>query len=203
MTSQLRAPRIPDLNEKEQQLSGVANLSHELFAAILGFDAALALISDDNIITLIPSVKEGQLVPSKTLTHLNSDSGHNYDFTYYLNLLRNEPSRTLTQRVWASSALIRLGDELARFSYFDRHPCLELVRHLRNAVAHGEKFLIRDKEKLRKFPAALTAGRCHWEITPALNETPLYNFLSVGDIASIINSAGMYLRNRALERHVT
>ena len=37
-------------------------------------------------------------------------------------------------------SLIALGDALQRDDYFDRAPVLEMVYHLRNGVAHGNRF---------------------------------------------------------------
>jgi hypothetical protein len=193
----------PKLDEHEQRLSDTADLASELHASLLGFDAALTILADDRVLALIPPVKPGQRIPGGFLPHLGIEGGHRYDFVRYLQRLRQEPQRSLTARLWASNALIRFGEELSRHNYFDHNPCLELVYHLRNAAAHSERFRIDKPEKLDKFPAQLTAGRCHWEITAELDGTPLYEFVSVGDVASIINHAGIHLRNQALARHVT
>ena len=56
-------------------------------------------------------------------------------------------------RVWLAGSLMRLGDSLKRNNYFDRAPELELVRHLRNGIAHRNRFDIRFPKELEEFPA--------------------------------------------------
>ena len=202
MLANQNEPEGPDLNDHERKLYESARLAEDLVAGLLGFDAALALLADDRVLALVPPILPGKLVPIGLLPHIGNDEGHEYHFTYYLDRLRTEPNRTLTKRLWASSALIRLGEKLTRHAYFDRRPSLELMRHLRNAVAHGERFLIRDLDKLSQYPAFLTAGPFHWEITPALDGAPLYERFSAGDIGSIIQSIGIHLNDMALARHV-
>ncbi|MGE3692112.1 MAG: hypothetical protein AB7F98_12115 [Novosphingobium sp.] len=195
-------PTGPQFNEHERKLHETAKLAEDLVAGLLGFDAALTLLDDDRVLQLVPPRKPGKLVPEGKLAHLDSEHGHNYHFLFYLDHIRKEPNRTLTKRLWASNSLIRIGDQLSRYNYFDRHPNLELVRHLRNAVAHGERITIDKPQVLSRFPAHLTAGLCHWEITPALHDQSLYSFVSAGDICSIIQAIGIFLHNRSLERHV-
>ncbi len=45
-------------------------------------------------------------------------------------------------RVWLTGSLLAVGDALKRNDYFDHAPELELVRHLRNGIAHGNRFAI-------------------------------------------------------------
>jgi hypothetical protein len=45
-------------------------------------------------------------------------------------------------------ALLTLGDELSAYGYFDRAPALELLYHLRNAVAHGNRLNITKEGKI-------------------------------------------------------
>jgi len=195
-------PGGPDLNQQEVKLFEAAQLAQRLVAGLLGFHAALTLLEDDRVLALIPPKNPGDIVVEGLLPHLGCDKGHAYHFTNYLDQIRSEPNRTLIHRLWASNALIRFGEALKQHGYFNRNPCLEMIRHLRNAVAHGERFEIRDPQKLAKYPAFLTAGLCHWEITPALDGKPLYDVVSMGDIASVIQHAGIHLNNMALERHV-
>ena len=43
-------------------------------------------------------------------------------------------------RVWLTGSLLTLGDALKDNDYFDHAPALELVYHLRNGIAHGNRF---------------------------------------------------------------
>ncbi|OXC78250.1 hypothetical protein [Caballeronia sordidicola] len=46
-------------------------------------------------------------------------------------------------------ALLTLGDELGARGYFDRAPILEIVYHLRNGMAHDNRFNIDDRGRKR------------------------------------------------------
>jgi hypothetical protein len=76
-------------------------------------------------------------------------------------------------RVWLAGSLLAVGDALARNGYFDHAPELELVRHLRNGIAHGNRFRIDHPDELKKYPAhnrdawSRKPGRMIFEITGA------------------------------------
>lgn len=108
-------------------------------------------------------------------------------------------------RIWLLGALIYSGDALETYGYFDRSPCLELLRHLRNAAAHNNRFKITKKgaRLLAEYPAHTRDGPKGYptnsvlEITPALHGTRLmWDFMESGDILDAIISAGHYLQER-------
>ncbi|MEX3949462.1 hypothetical protein AB4Y40_17140 [Paraburkholderia sp. EG287B] len=75
---------------------------------------------------------------------------HTLDLRFYLDLLREDQSlQSHFLRTWAMGALLMLGDELGAHDYFDHAPILELVYHLRNGVAHGNRFNITYSGKRR------------------------------------------------------
>ena len=194
----------PRLNVNEQNLSDTAKMCQDLVAVIFGFDAAITLLSDDRVLNLIPDILPGKFVSVGSLVDRDGTIGAEYHFNYYLHQLRTEPRYWEgTKAIWASSCLIRLGDRLTHHGYFDRSPDLELIRHLRNAVAHNDKFRIDSLKKLHQYPAHLTAGQRNWKIDFAMNGRPLYDLFSVSDICSIVQNVGIELNNRALKRHVT
>jgi hypothetical protein len=101
-------------------------------------------------------------------------------------------------RVWLAGSLLRLGDALKKHDYFGHAPELELVRHLRNGIAHGNCFDIRFPEELKQFPAH---NRDAWfkhtifEITPELDGQPvLFDFMEAGDVLDLLSSVGLYLK---------
>jgi hypothetical protein len=101
-------------------------------------------------------------------------------------------------RVWLAGSLLAVGDALEDNSYFDRAPELELVRHLRNGIAHGNRFDIRHPDKLTKYPAhnrdAAFRTNTIFEITPALNGRPvLFDFMGAGDVLDLLSSVGLHL----------
>ena len=78
---------------------------------------------------------------------------------------------------------------LKRHGYFDRAPELELLRHLRNGVAHGNLFRIDNPTEITKFPAhnrlawVKSDSKAIFEITPSLRNQPvLFDFMGPGDI---------------------
>jgi hypothetical protein len=90
-------------------------------------------------------------------------------------------------RVWLAGSLLAVSDELKRNEYFDHAPELELVRHLRNGIAHGNRFAI---QKLT-YPAHNRGcfKNTIFEITPKLNGQPvLFDFMDAGDVLDLLYS---------------
>src|SRR5207249_5060267 len=56
-------------------------------------------------------------------------------------------------RVWLAGSLLAVGDALKDHDYFGHAPLFELVRHLRNGIAHGNRFEIRYPDELKEYPA--------------------------------------------------
>ena len=50
-------------------------------------------------------------------------------------------------KVWLVGALLAVGDALGAHQYFGHIPEAEVIRHLRNGVAHGNKFRFEDRVK--------------------------------------------------------
>jgi hypothetical protein len=107
-------------------------------------------------------------------------------------------------RVWLTGSLLALGDALKDHGYFDHAPALELVYHLRNGIAHGNRFnfTARDLERLKKYPAH---NREAWfrnmifEIAPALEgQTVLFEFMGAGDVLDVLSSVGANLKDLTL-----
>lgn len=111
-----------------------------------------------------------------------------------------------------TGALVTVGDALASQKYFDRRPDLELVRHLRNGLAHGNRFNLRRGEPAR--PARFTgpdqrilpdrAGTTppgaptYFEVTPALDgQAVLFDFMGAGDVHDLLMFVGWRLRRIA------
>jgi hypothetical protein len=56
-------------------------------------------------------------------------------------------------RVWLAGSLLAVGDALNDHDYFGHAPLFELMRHLRNGIAHGNRFEIRYPYELKEYPA--------------------------------------------------
>ena len=100
-------------------------------------------------------------------------------------------------RVWLAGSLLAVGDELKDHDYFGHAALFELVRHLRNGIAHGNRFNIRYP---LKYPAHnrdafyRSPNNTIFEITPALNRQPvLFDFIGAGDVLDLLSSVGARL----------
>ena len=62
--------------------------------------------------------------------------------------------------------MLAVGDALKRHKYFDHAPELELVYHLRNGIAHGNRFTFttHGRERLAKYPADNRDAALHMDI---------------------------------------
>jgi len=104
-------------------------------------------------------------------------------------------------RVWLAGSLLAVGDALERNDYFDHAPELELVYHLRNGIAHGNHFDIRNRKRLAKYPAHnrdASFRNTIFEITPKLNGKPvLFDFMEAGDVLDLLFSVGIRLEQIA------
>jgi hypothetical protein len=127
-------------------------------------------------------------------------TSHEFEFKAFLDMQRTNP--VMAEDVWRvrpMGALLTLGDALMAYEYFDRAPLLEMVRHLRNGVAHGNRFDVRDPEKLGRYPAhnrdAWMNGKMLFEITPDLDgQEVFFSYMAPGDVQDLLTSVGFYLR---------
>ena len=123
-----------------------------------------------------------------------------FDLKYALDLIGTEPAlRDEMDRAWCVSSLVLLGDRLLAEGYYDRAPVLEMVRHLRNGVAHGNRFTLRYPDELKKWPAHTRGAACQdsapFEVTPDLDGAEvLFDFMGPGDVLDLLISVSTYLR---------
>ena len=121
-----------------------------------------------------------------------------FNLEHYLERARDPVVSEQFNRSLAAGALLTLGDALESRAYFDRAPELELIRHLRNGIAHGNRFEIRDSKQLAAYPAhngdAWAQTDPTLEITPELNgRVVLFDFLAPGDVVDVLKAAAHYL----------
>jgi hypothetical protein len=161
--------------------------------------AAIQVAKDPRAVSLSPKIEPGQIVPIGRIRHKDG-TRHEFDFALYQAQARTNPAMVADlDRLWLVGALPTIGDALAKHSYFDHAPELELLRHLRNGVAHGNTFRINLK-LLAKFPAhnrlawVRSDSKAEFEITPNLQNQPvLFDFMGPGDIINLLMSVGLYL----------
>jgi hypothetical protein len=162
--------------------------------------AALVLASDPRALEISPPVQEGHVVPVGYIKRKDG-TAHAYHFVHYLKEAGSNPDVAKDlERVWLVGSLLTVGDALSQYDYFDRAPELELVRHLRNGIAHGNKFRLDNPQALLKFPAhnrlAAVRGdkKSEFEITAILSGHPvLFDFMGPGDVLDLLMSVGLYL----------
>jgi hypothetical protein len=111
-------------------------------------------------------------------------------------------------RVLFAGSLLRLGDALKDHDYFEHAPLFELVRHLRNGIAHGNRFYILYPDELEKCPAHNRdadyrgPNRTMFEITAALNgQLVLFDFMGAGDVLDLLSSVGARLERMGRGEH--
>lgn len=160
--------------------------------------AALAVAAHPDAGTLSAPLQSGSPMPVAQVKR-SDGSTHTFDFKHYLEQIQTDPRVAADlDRTWLSGAYLIVGDALERNGYFDRAPELELIRHVRNGIAHGNKFNIRNPAKLAKFPAhnqlARARGKIPLEITPALDgREVLFGFAGPADFLDLLTSAELYL----------
>ena len=178
----------------------IGQLAERLAGGYHAHAAALAVASDPRAVVLAPPTRPGHQVPIGTVPRKDGTE-HAFHFTHYLRLAStNKDLAADLARVWLTGSLLTVGDALSRHGYFDRAPELELLRHLRNGIAHGNRFRIERPESLLKYPAhnreAWVRGdsKAEFEITAALEgQEVLFGFMGPGDVLDLLLSVGLYL----------
>ena len=162
--------------------------------------AAIMVAMDPRAIHLAPAIRPGHHV-SVADVRRKDGTAHVFHFPHYLARAANDPLVAgELERIWLAGALLRLGDVLAQHRYFDRAPELELLRHLRNGVAHGNRFNITDTKSLKKYPAHNRLAAVRGDLKPVFEVEPslhgqevLFNFMGARDVLDLIMSVGLYL----------
>jgi len=183
----------------------VSKLAHELVTGYYAYTSAISIAMDKRSDALIPEVLPNQLVPIGFVKSKGDPRGHEFHFQIYLEEARKNPFVVhQIERVYLSGALLTIGDALIDNKYFnDFHsPIFQLVRHLRNGIAHGNRFDIRFPQELIDHPAHDKVPQNHnlikFEITAELNGTNvLFDFMEAGDILNTLNQVGFHLMDLA------
>jgi hypothetical protein len=180
----------------------IGQLAEQLAQGYYAHSAAIAVAAHPEAVRLVPATLPGHAVPVGFVRRKDGTE-HAFDFIHFLKTASasSELAEALP-RVWLAGSLLTLGDELSRHQYFDHAPILELLYHLRNGIAHGNRFEFRRAglERLKKYPAnnrnayVQSALKIVFEITPALaGERVLFDYLGPGDVLDILLSVGHHL----------
>jgi hypothetical protein len=161
-----------------------------------------------SIIDVAASVDRSQPVDWANTREVERKDGtkHVFAFDHYLReAFENLKTKDDLNRVWIVGGLITLADALGKKNnrYFDRAPHLELVRHLRNGVAHG-RFRIDSPDKLADHPAnnfsasVKSPAGTLFEITPT-TQGSVFDFMGVGDFIDLFFSVETHLLAYAIK----
>src|ERR1700722_12748915 len=187
-----------DFCENYQPAFEIGRMAGRMAQGYYAHKAAIEVAKDPRADGFIPAeLRVGQAVPVGDVMRKDG-SGHVYDFRYYLAYARtnSEMARDL-DRVWIVGSLVAVGGALEKRDYLTRAPLFELLRHLRNGVAHGNAFNIENPDKLKKFPAHNRQARVkttEFEITSDLDGQPvLFDYMRAGDALDLLMSIEAYL----------
>jgi hypothetical protein len=145
------------------------------------------------------------VIPTKASPSLHTDriGRINSPLAYHLPLkpsmehIKKNPNKNIEfLTLPIKAAILHVGDAFSRFGYLNKAPELEFLRHIRNAIAHGNRFNI--KTELKK-----AAQFDSYTITKSLNGTKLLadgtedGFLYAGDALALFD----YLEARLSENY--
>ena len=192
--------------QREKPAFEVGQLANRLAQGYYAHYTAAIVAQDPAAKDKLTSMRPGQPVPTETVARKNGTT-HIFDSHFYLDYFNSPEIAHEVASVWLVGALLSLGDALANNHYFDRRPELEMVYHLRNGIAHGNRFHFKKRglERLKEYPAHNRAlmtrvPGADFEITPALaGEQVLFNFMGPGDVLDLLQSISFhlgYLRGR-------
>jgi len=150
----------------------VGKLAERLATYHYAYAAAFQVARDPRAAALVPPVEPGGIVPVGRVPFADGSFEQAFDFRHFLELSTRPEVAEEFDRTFYVGALLALGDALGAHDYFDHAPELELVYHLRNGVAHGNRFTLTPAGlgRLSKYPAH---DRLTWGFTPPpLEVTP-------------------------------
>jgi hypothetical protein len=175
--------------------SHVAQLAYDMLRGYLAHIAAVRSIPriDGNALVRLIAGWPSDFVQSKDGTKWS------FDTQDALVDLADKTIDAELPRVWLTGSLLALGDALTEQDYFDHAPLLELVYHLRNGIAHGNRFNLtaRGLDRLKKRPAHnrdASSKTMVFEIASALDgQEILFEFMGAGDVLDLLSSVRAHL----------
>jgi len=135
-----------------QAMVDVATLAQRMVSQFFSHHAALYVARDPRAQKFAPPIETGQHVPVLKIPRRDGNAMI-MSFDHYLAEVRKPETRQDFDKVWLIGALLMVGDALGANKYFGRIPEAEIIRHLRNGVAHGNRF------SFRRDPIEETSGK--------------------------------------------
>lgn len=190
------------------KMLAVSQTAHRLASGYYAFLVAQFVAANPQSINMLPPSRHPEEDPVGEIQRKDG-TAHALNLRFYLDRFREDRDlQTAAFRSWALGAILMLGDELSENSYFDNAPLLELVRHLRNGVAHGNRFNITEpgRRRLARFPAhnrdavVKSPSGETFEVIPSQSGHILFEFMGVGDVIDLLQSVEVHLSNAASAR---
>lgn len=186
--------------EEKRPSFEVGRLASRMVQGYYGHAAAIHVAKHPRAKEFAPETSDDGSFPIGYV-YRKDGSAHTYMFDHYLDYLSKDTEVVDDlNRTWLVGSLLNVGDALAKFKYFDHAPELELLYHLRNGVAHGNRFTFTKSglDRLKTYPAHNRLARARTrelEIVPGvLQEKPvLFEFLEPTDVVELLQSIEMYL----------
>src|SRR5207302_8761734 len=122
----------------------IGQLAQELFTGYMAYASTSDLLGRPELSAVLASIEASNPGPAPVpigLIQRRDGSEIYYDLAHAVRQISASAEYQGTyDRLWLAGALLTLGDRLKVEGYFDHGPDLEFVRHLRNGVAHGNRF---------------------------------------------------------------
>lgn len=182
------------MNPRQQQ--SLIKTIQEARAPIAASTLGMTVFSSPDILKIIfPEGLGANVFPTAQCPTLNLDiNGRISNPGYYelqtapsLEYIKSNPRSSLIfLSLSIRAALLNVGDELKKIDYLDKSPELEFLRHIRNGVAHGNRFHFLG-------PVKKAASFRTYTITDSLQGTKIFSdhegdgFLHIGDALALLD----------------
>lgn len=199
---------LDELNSKETEVyhsrrAGfeIGRLANRMASGYYASVAALEVARDRRAKELASNILQGIDGKPYSVGYVARKDGtkHSFDFRHYLDYLSDSAVRDDFDKTWLVGALLTVGDALQAHLYLDHNPLFELLYHLRNGIAHGNKFKFTQKglERLKKYPAHNKLAKVktsEFEVVESLNKKQvLFCFMGPADILDLLFSIEIVL----------
>lgn len=186
----------------------VGRLAHRMAQGYYAHTAAIEIANGPHAKALASGTPLGQI---SSYIARKDGTQHTFDIPHYLGKAHTNPEIVdELPRVWLVGSLLAVGDALSDVKYLDHSPLLELIRHLRNGIGHGNKFTFKQGnrtpglDQLQKFPAhnkKAEVKSAEFQIDGSLEgHLVLFDFIGPGDVLDLLQSVEIYL-TRIRERY--
>lgn len=137
------AMTVPVVNQAAVE---VATLTQRTVSDYFAHVAAMYVARDPRAEALAPAIEPGQHVPILRVPRRDGDDMQLW-FNHYLNANRDLATKAAFDLVWLRGALLTVSDALGDNQWFGHAPETQMIRHLRNGIAHKNRFTFRGGKK--------------------------------------------------------